>query len=328
MSDTLNNAALVLKSLSKSDAARIMSKLEVRDVRAVMQRSDQVSGRTEQELLEVLGQFSSETNAIRQRPDQRSSRNAPIAAKPDQLVQSNVLQRRQNNASNPFCFLIDLPADLQYKLLKDEHPENISLVVTYLPTKVSAELLKLLESPLQISVLRRLCQPINPKEHQVSQLVSSLRSRLEQSLDRMESPKGVQQAAKLLSCSESQSQQTVLDSLDQTNPELVDEIRSTMLSFEDLEHFEALDVQVLLKNVDTSWWAPSLKTASRSVREKIMSNMAPRVAEILSVEIAEIHNVDSESSEKAQSQVIGICIQLAEQGKIELPPKAGKTNAA
>ena len=318
MTDSLDNAALVLKSLSKSEAAKIMSKLEVVDVRAVMQRSDQVNDRTEQELLNVLGQLSTEARRLSQGYD--AARKIDVEKLPS--------DQQEKNRPNPFRFLMVLPAELQCQLLKDEHPENIGLVTTYLPTDVSAQLLRQLDSSLQISVLRRLCQPLDLQEQQVSQLASNLRSRLDQLLKRLASPTGVQYAAKLLSCTESPSQDVVLDYLNQDNPELVDEIQSTMLRFEDLKHFDTLDVEVLLKNVNTAWWAPALKSASRGVREKVMNNMAPRVVEILSAEIAEIHDIDHEQAAKAQSQVITTCIKLAEKGKINLPAKTAKSNAA
>ena len=320
MTDSLNSAALVLKSLSKSEAAKIMSKLEVVDVRAVMQRSDQVNDRTEQELLDALGRLSTEARGLSEGYD------AVRGIDVEKLQPAP--QRRHKNGSNPFRFLMVLPAELQYQLLKDEHPENIGVVTTYLPTEVSAELLKRMTSSLQISVLRRLCHPVQLQKQQVSQLASNLRSRLDLLLKRLSSPTGVQYAAKLLSCTESRSQDVVLDYLNQFNPELVDEIQSTMLRFEDLKHFETLDIKVLLKNANTAWWAPALKSASRSVREKVMSNMAPRVVEILSAEIAEIHDIDHEQAAQAQSHVITTCIKLAEKGKINLPAKTAKSNAA
>ena len=320
MTDSLNSAALVLKSLSKSEAAKIMSKLEVVDVRAVMQRSDQVNDRTEQELLDALGRLSTEARGLSEGYD------AVRGIDVEKLQPAP--QRRHKNGSNPFRFLMVLPAELQYQLLKDEHPENIGVVTTYLPTEVSAELLKQMTSSLQISVLRRLCHPFQLQEQQVSQLASNLRSRLDLLLKRLTSPTGVQYAANLLSCTESRSQEVVLNYLNQDNPELVDEIQSTMLRFEDLKHFEILDIEVLLKNANTAWWAPALKSASRGVREKVMSNMAPRVVEILSAEIADIHEIDHEQAAQAQSQVVTTCIKLAEKGKINLPAKTAKSNAA
>lgn len=320
MTDSLSNAALVLKSLSKSEAAKIMSKLEVVDVRAVMQRSDQVNDRTEQEVLDALGRLSTEARGLSEGCD--AVRGIDVEKLPP------APQRRDKNGSNPFRFLTVLPAELQYQLLKDEHPENIGVVTTYLPTEVSAELLKQMTSSLQISVLRRLCHPFQLQEQQVSQLASNLRSRLDLLLKRLTSPTGVQYAANLLSCTESRSQEVVLNYLNQDNPELVDEIQSTMLRFEDLKHFEILDIEVLLKNANTALWAPALKSASRGVREKIMSNMAPRVVEILSAEIADIHEIDHEQAAQAQSQVVTTCIKLAEKGKINLPAKTAKSNAA
>jgi len=309
MSESLQKAALVLKSLPKSEAARVMSKLDPRDVKSVMQESDKIGRRTEADVLAALNQLSREIEATQIDDDQ--SRKL--------LNQRNKSACENQDGSGPFKFLVHLAPNLRTELLRDEHPENIALVIMNLPTDVGSQVLKQLDPAIQISVVRRLCQTEAIDSDQLSELAFNLRMQLQKKLNRIESPNGVKLAAQLLSCSDNETQDSILGYLNQLDPTLVDDIESTMLRFEDLSDFENLDIQILLKNVDTSFWAPALKAASKKVREIVLGNMAQRVAELLSTEIANLHSLDNEIASHAQTQIINVCINLAENGKIKIP---------
>ena len=314
MNDSLHDAALVLKSLPKSEAAKIMSKLDVEDVRAVMQQSDKIGNRSQDDVQSALKRLSIQASALRH----VSNTDEQVHLRADPPQSTNPLHRHKQ-ASNPFQFLVNLPSDVQVELLQDQQLEEIALVTTYLPTEVSAPMLKLMESSLQMSVLRRLCHPVISDQEQVAQLVVSLRNRLEIKLDQIETT-SVQSAAQPQHCDNSQSQTEALNCDGPVEPTELDE-QLALLRFEDLKDFEDLDIQTVLKAANTSWWAPALKNSSRGVREKILVNMAGKVSVLLTAEIAKIQVLDNARSSYSQSKIVEICIQLAKQGKIKLPRK-------
>lgn len=312
-SESLRQAALVLKSLPKGEAARIMSKLEPAEIREVINESQNLEEPSLEEKLTLLNQLALEAETLRtNRPAERQDLNRQLR---------EGFQSDEEVDAGPFRFLVHLSPELRKELLADEHPENVALVMMYLPSKIGSELLRNLDAPTQISALRRLCAFEDVAENQISDLAFNLKMRLQKKLQRHEKQAGVQLAGHLLSCSDEDTRDHVLEYLNQLDPGLVDELQQSIFRFEDLQELDKVDLQIILKNVDTSFWAPALKGASLKVREKVLGSMAPQVARILSDEISGLHHVDSHVSNQAQTQIVNVCFQLDESGKIDLPCK-------
>ena len=85
-------------------------------------------------------------------------------------------------------------------------------------------------------------------------------------------------------------ERNIMDSLGRDDPELSDEIRRLMFVFEDISKLGDRDIQALLKNVETSQWAMSLKGASQPLQDKVMRNMSTRAAENLQEEMEYLEN--------------------------------------
>lgn len=310
---SLQQAALVLKSLPKAEAAQIMSRLEAGDLRQVVNESESLVDATLDDILSALNQLALEAESIKtDRDDQRQILNQRLTAGTDQ---------QEEHDAGPFRFLVHLAPQIREDLLRDEHPVNLALVLMHLPKDLASGVLQSLDAACQVSVVRRLCEVEEIEQDQVTDLAFTLKMRLQRMLQRNETSSGVRLAAELLSCSDDETRDQVLDYINQLDPTLVSELQDEIFEFDDLKELDNLDIQVILKNVDTSFWAPALKESSLKVREKVLGNMAPRVAQILSGEIAELHCLDRQVSSHAQAQIIKVCMWLKETGKIDLADK-------
>ncbi len=318
-SETLQQAAVVLKCLPKGEAAQIMSKLDAAEIREVIQESESIGDLSREAVLSALNQLSLEAASFKtDRKDERRRLNGRLR---------EGAGFESEAGSGPFHFLAHLSAELRAELMADEHPENVALVMMYLPSELGSEMLRRLDSAMQVSTVRRLCEFEEVVESQILQLAINLKLRLQKKLQRTKKPAGVQLAGQLLSCSDEGTREKVLAYINQLDPVLVNDLERSIFRFEDLRHLENQDVQVLLRNVDTSFWAPALKAASSKVREKVLGNMAPRVVQLLSQEIEQIHELDPKISQHAQLEIVNACVQLNESGKIDLPIQlTGKKN--
>ena len=74
----------------------------------------------------------------------------------------------------------------------------------------------------------------------------------------------------------------------------------------------------MLRNVDTSCWAPALKKAPLAIQKKFLDNMGQRPSELLSQEMANIGDVDDSVAHLAQKQIINVALKLHREGKIKL----------
>jgi flagellar motor switch protein FliG len=129
---------------------------------------------------------------------------------------------------------------------------------------------------------------------------------------------GVEAVAEILNVSDRATERTLLDSLRQENPELVEEIRRLMFVFEDIARFSDKDIQTVLKNVETNQWAMALKGASDSLKEKVLKNMSERASEMLREEMDYLGPVKRSAVEAKQQQIVDVIRGLEDSGEIEI----------
>ena len=317
-SSSLMQAAMVLNSLPKQQAAKVLSRLEPRDIATVLdaiKSLDKVS--TEQRAL-IDSRFAEEANRYRTEESDagggvvnaQQSLGAALTAPKRPLEQ--VLE-----PSNPFGFLTEVTPLVRNRLLEDEHPKNIAIVLSMLPSDMASETMTTLDPVLRVSVLKRLCEIHELHDEDVAQLNFALKRRLKKLLSaRQAKTDGVDIAANLLSCADVQTRESLITHMGQSDPDLADKLEQSVLSFEKLETLSNADIKTILRNVDTSSWAPALKNATMSFQVKIYSNMAARPAEILANEIADCGDVDSVVESAARQNIIQVVMRLAREGKI------------
>jgi flagellar motor switch protein FliG len=129
---------------------------------------------------------------------------------------------------------------------------------------------------------------------------------------------GVPTVAEILNVTDRATERALLENLAQEDPDLVEEIRRLMFVFEDICKFADKDIQTILKNVDTSQWAMSLKGASEPLKQKILGNLSQRAADLLREEMDYLGPVKLSSVEQAQQQVVDVVRGLEDRGEITL----------
>jgi flagellar motor switch protein FliG len=88
--------------------------------------------------------------------------------------------------------------------------------------------------------------------------------------------------------------------------------------FEDIAKFADRDIQMILKNVESSQWAMALKGASDDLKEKILRNMSKRAATLLREEMDYLGPVRASNVEQVQQQIVDIIRRLEDAGEITI----------
>jgi flagellar motor switch protein FliG len=143
-------------------------------------------------------------------------------------------------------------------------------------------------------------------EHRMSSVMSQ----------QFENAGGVESVAEILNVTDRATERSLLENLAQEDPDLVEEIRRLMFVFEDIVKFSNKDVQQLLKNVESSQLAMALKGASEELKEKILSNMSMRAADLLREEMEYLGPVRLSAVEQVQQQIVDVVRRLEDAGEI------------
>jgi flagellar motor switch protein FliG len=317
-SSNLMQAAVVLNSLPKQQAANLLARLEPSDIKTVLDAVKRLDNVSATRMSAAMDRLAAETESWRVDTDdaginevQRSIANA--------LATPRTHLEKQVESTSPFEFLIDMIPMIRVHVLEDEHPKNIAIVLSMLPPNIASATMGALDDVLRGSVMKRLCELEEVNEEEVAELSFALKLRLKKLLNSQRVQwKGVNIAASLLSCSDNDMREHMLTFLGQSDPDLANKLQRSVFKIDHLEMLENEELKTVLKHVDTSSWAPALKNASMSLQAKIFANMAPPVAKLLSGEMSEIGDVDSHIEGLAQQNIIQAVLNLASVGKIEL----------
>lgn len=206
-----------------------------------------------------------------------------------------------------------------FNLIKHEQPQTISFLLSYLESAKSAEVFALLSPDLREEVVERL----GTIESTSLELVGKIARNLGKHYDTKVRPAfhrsgGVRAVADLLNQLDKEMSKNLLARLEERNATLSSAIRKKLFSFEDLNRLQAADLQRVLREVDSSNLAISMKSASETLRDKIYGGISKRAAESLKEELEMLGPVRLKDVEAAQDAIIQVVRRLEEEGQITL----------
>lgn len=319
--ENVRKAAILLLSLEKPLAAEVMSQLSKAKVEQLTLEIARIEDVTQDQQDSVITEFYS--MAGQRVPIERggldfanSLLQQSLGAEGAGAILENV---RQSMSSVPFGFLHKAGADNLLTFVMEEHPQTIALIMSHLPAALAAEVLGGLPSNKQLEVIRRIANMEQTSPEVVRDVEAGLENRMKSTFNQqMEKAGGVPMVAQILNVADRMTNKGILESLEQEDAELVDEIRRLMFVFDDLLKLSDKAIQSLLKEVDNSQWAIALKGASDEIKQKILGNLSQRAAELLKEEMQYLGPVRLADVEATQQLVVDAVRRLEDAGEIEV----------
>jgi flagellar motor switch protein FliG len=310
----LTQAAIVIGSLPRWQAANLLSRIRAEDCVKVLDAVSKIDQVTSDQLTESLNKLKQDSSRWRQSESKAGADSSQKQAVEDRRKTPGTIGDRAANvfAAKPFDFLINTVPKVRQQLLENEHPKNVSLILASLPADVASICLAELDPSTRVSVIRRMCEQdeIDPTElNELNYLLKLRHQKLFRRTTRKSS--GIRVAVELLSFVDAETQQSILSMLEQTEPELAQELEFSFFTLDDLIDLSDDDIKKILQQVDTSHWAPALKRASFTLQQKILDNLAPGPKKFLSQQIAELNQLDPVVEQQAQRKIIKEALALA-----------------
>lgn len=205
--------------------------------------------------------------------------------------------------------------------LQEEHPQTIAFILAHLYPAHAGEIFSLLSESKQPEVAYRITQLGSTSAGAIEEVSKVLRNEIRQVQGKQMG--GVRPVAEILNCVTVALEERVLAGLNEIEPELADNIRQLMFTFEDLTKIDDQSMQVLVREIDKDKWVMAMRTASPALKKKIFANMSERAGALLKEEIESTGPVRLRDVEGAQREVIDIARRLETEGKVYLT--MGKT---
>ncbi|RIK87962.1 MAG: flagellar motor switch protein FliG [Planctomycetota bacterium] len=319
MADDLHKAAVLLTSLPEEDAAAILARLDPKQVESVSIEIAKLRSVSADEQEQVILQFASANPGAAAEAGGLERAKSLVSKALGKNASGTLDSIRQSIEGVPFAFLRTIDSQNILTYVNDEHPQTIALILSHLPPASGAAILAGLPADRQIAVVQRIANMgqtspdiIREVEHGLERRMSSVMSQS------FENAGGVASVAEMLNVSDRATERAILENLAQEAPELVEEIRRLMFVFEDLARFTDKDMQIVLKNVETSQWATALKGSSNELKEKVFKNMSSRAADLLREEMGYLGAVKLSVVEQKQQEIVDVIRRLEDSGELEL----------
>ncbi len=317
----VEKAAVVLMSLGKVQAAEVMKFLTETEVKKLSRAFMSVQ-EVERELQSSIAQEFA--NMLRAADtlvvDGREFARDVISSAFGSEAGDTLLEYITGSKKEPLSTLLgDIPQNIVDNFINSEHPQTIAFLLTKMPPELAAEMLAKMNEEMQTDVLVRVSQLEHVKADVIDEVREVLRTQLRGvSMREEEELGGPKAAADILNFVDRNNEERILTEIEETFPDMAEEIRNLMFTFEDILKLDDRSVQTILKEVPRESLVLGLKTASEELRELLFRNISQRAAQMLKEDLENMGPTKLKDVEKAQQSIIDVIRKLEGEGKIQV----------
>ena len=323
----VEQAAILLMTLGEQSAAEILKHLgakEVQRVGSAMARLAAVSREEVCTVLEALSIQLEEQTSVGLDPDAyiRTVLKEALGSDKANTIADRILQGRSGRGLESLKWME--PRAIA-EMLRTEHPQITSIVLSYLDADQSAEVLAALPTNMRADIVTRVAtlDGVHPSA------LDELDQVLEKELAGNKTSKssgfgGPKVAAEILNLIGTGNESLILDEIRATDEPLSQQIQDLMFTFEDLLNIEDKGIQELLREIPSDKLILALKAADGDLKQKFFKNMSERASEMLKDDLETKGPVRLSEVEAAQKECLLLAKRMADEGRLQLVGKGAE----
>lgn len=238
---------------------------------------------------------------------------------------ANIINRLTSSLQvRPFEFARKADPQQLLNFIQSEHPQTIALVLSYLDPEQAGQILSSLEEEVQADIASRIATMDSTSPDIITEVEQVLERNIASSLtqDYTETG-GIQAVVEVLNEVDRSTERTILDTLEIQEPELAEEIKKRMFTFDDIVILDNRAIQRVIREVDNDDLKLALRAASDEVKDVIFQNMSERMKETIQEEMEYMGPVRLRDVEEAQTRIVGTIRRLDEIGEIVIARGGG-----
>ena len=217
----------------------------------------------------------------------------------------------------PFDFIRRTDPAHLLNFVQQEYTQTISLIIAYLEPQKAATILQNLPAEIQPEVSKRLATMDRTSPEVLREVERVLEKKLSTlSSEDYTAAGGVDSIVEILNLVDRSSEKAIIETLEEDDPELAEEIKKRMFVFEDIVMLDDRAIQKVLREVDTQELAKALKSVDTEVQDKIFRNMSKRAASMLKEDMEYMGPVRLKDVEESQQKIVSVIRRLEDSGEI------------
>ncbi|MET0533842.1 MAG: flagellar motor switch protein FliG [Steroidobacter sp.] len=318
-------AAILLLSLGESEAAEVMKHMGAKDVQRIGAAMTQLQNISRQEVTDVISEFT-------QKLEGQTSlgvgvdeylRKVLIGALGEDKARGVIDRILFGRSSKGLEALKWMDSRQVSELIRQEHPQIISIVLAYLDADQSAEVLAQFPDWLRADVIMRIAtlDGIQPSAlHELDEVIEKQFAGKTGAL-KTSVIGGIKTAAQIMNFMDSSQESALIDNIRKVDDALGGKIQDLMFVFGDLVEVDDRGMQEVLRAVPGEKLLLAMKGADEELKAKIFKNMSQRAAEMLKDDLESRGPVRLSEVEGAQKEILAMVRKMAEAGTIQLGGK-------
>ncbi len=213
----------------------------------------------------------------------------------------------------PFGFLRHLNVQQLVNFLGNEHPQTIALLLSFLQAEKAAQVLSTLSSEMAADVAQRIALMDRANPEIVTEVEAVLRRKLSAVLQparEQQTVGGLDVLVNLLKKSSRMTEKTIIEALEDNEPELAEQVKKRMFVFENVALLDDKSIQRILREVEVKDLSLALKATPENVKDSILRNMSTRASAMLREDMEATGPVRLRQVEEAQSRIVEVIRRL------------------
>ncbi len=317
-------AAILLMALGEQEAADILKLMEPREVQSLGEAMTGISGVSQEQISGVLdtfvGNIQNESSLSIGKQDYLKKTLTRALGR--DRAGSMMSQIQMDSGSRGMDALKWMNPGAIAKLICNEHPQIIAIVLSNLEREHAGKVLCQMPKDIQADVVIRVTKLDKVHPAALKELDEIIQQRFEENPEAdLTGVGGVKAAAEILNGVSATTEAEIFDVLAEIDAELGNEIQESMFIFENLKTLDDRGMQTLLREVSSEQLVLALKGTTEEMKEKIFKNMSKRAADLLRDDLEAKGPVKLSEVEEAHKIILTAAHRLSEDGSIALGGK-------
>lgn len=312
-------SAIMMMTIGEDRAAEVFKHLDAREVQHLSSAISNMRQVSHKQLTDVLREFETDAEqfaalSLNSNDYLRTVLIKALGEERASTLLEDILETRETTSGMDTLNFMEPQAAAD--LIRDEHPQIIATILVHLKRGQAADILAQFDERLRHDVMLRIATFGGVQPAALAELTEVLNGLLDgQNLKRAKMG-GVRTAAEIINLMKTQQEEAVMDAVREFDGELAQKIIDEMFLFENLVEVDDRSIQRLLQEVESESLLVALKGSEQPLREKFLSNMSQRAADILRDDLANRGPMRMSAVETEQKAILLIVRRLAESGEM------------
>ncbi|OJF67368.1 flagellar motor switch protein FliG [Alteromonas sp. V450] len=323
----VEKAAILLLSLSEEDAAQILKHLEPKQVQKLGTEMAKVDDMTQTKITAVHKHFIEEIQNYSTIGFQSQDfvKRALTAALGEDKAANLIDQILMGSGAKGLDSLKWMDSKQVASIIRNEHPQIQTIVLSYLEPEQSAEILAQFPEKVRLDLLMRIANLEEVQPAALQELNEIMEKQFAgQAGTQAAKMGGLKSAANIMNYLDTAIEGQLMDAIREQDEEMSQQIQDLMFVFDNLVDVDDKGIQAILREVQQDALLKAIKGADDELKDKIMRNMSKRAAEMLNDDLEALGPVRISEVETAQKEILSVARRLSDSGEIMLGGGGGE----